>query len=120
MFSSTSSFTQPERWAEWAPIPRSGRQEGGRDARWSRRHCDATRSDGQSRSGRRKRKRPARSCSAGAASLPPPNHNRFLERHPHVRNALKLLARKVELQTRKTHEIGRRIRTFLRLSFCAL
>jgi hypothetical protein len=56
---------------------------------------------GEKESGRR------RSCSAGAASLPPPNHNRFLERHPHVRNAVKLLARKVELQARKTHEIGR-------------
>src|SRR6478609_2358302 len=36
----------------------------------------------------------------GLASLPPPNHNRLLERHPHLRNALKLLGRKVELRAR--------------------
>jgi hypothetical protein len=34
--------------------------------------------------------------------LPPPNHNRLLERHPHLRKAMKLLGRKVELRPRAT------------------
>ena len=32
--------------------------------------------------------------------LPPPNHDRLLERHPHLRKPLKLLGRKVELRAR--------------------
>jgi hypothetical protein len=36
--------------------------------------------------------------------LPPPNHNRLLERHPHLRKALKLLGRKVELRARATRK----------------
>jgi hypothetical protein len=34
--------------------------------------------------------------------LPPPNDDRLLERHPHLRNFLKLLGRKVELRARAT------------------
>jgi hypothetical protein len=37
-----------------------------------------------------------------ALLLPPPNHDRLLERHPHLRKPAELLGRHVELQARAT------------------
>ena len=58
----------------------------------------------------------AHQLSCDQASLPPPNHDRLLERHPHLCNALKLLGRKVELRARDSNLRTRTSRTPLQYS----